>query len=77
MVAIGAEELDLFMPQLVPVAIELAFTLRAGHPENFRHNPVPPNDKLWRFRVQCGQCSIVILIAFTTKITKDTKVLNN
>jgi hypothetical protein len=29
------------MAQLVPVAIELAFTLRAGHPENFRHDSVP------------------------------------
>jgi hypothetical protein len=35
--AIGAEELDLFVPKLVPVAIELALALWAGHPKNFRH----------------------------------------
>jgi hypothetical protein len=36
-VAIGAEELDLLVPELLGVAIELALALRAGHPENFRH----------------------------------------
>jgi hypothetical protein len=35
--AIGAEDLDLLVPELLPVAIEIAFALRAGHPENFRH----------------------------------------
>jgi hypothetical protein len=35
--AIGAEELDFLMPELLPVAIELAFALRAGHPKNLRH----------------------------------------
>jgi hypothetical protein len=38
---IGAEELDLLVPELLIVTIELAFALRAGHPENFRHSPVP------------------------------------
>jgi hypothetical protein len=36
--AIGAEKLDLFAPQLLGVAIEFTFTLRAGHPKNFRHD---------------------------------------
>src|SRR5439155_19091914 len=35
--AIGAEKLDLLVPKLLPVAIELAVALRAGHPKNFRH----------------------------------------
>jgi hypothetical protein len=35
--AIGAEEFDPFVPKLVPVAIEFAFTQRAGHPKNLRH----------------------------------------
>jgi hypothetical protein len=38
---IGAKELDLLVPELLIVTIELAFALRAGHPENFRHSPVP------------------------------------
>ena len=36
--AVGAEELDLFMPKLMPVAIELTLALRAGHPKYFRHD---------------------------------------
>jgi hypothetical protein len=39
--AIRAEELDLLVPKLVPVAIELALALRAGHPKYFRHASVP------------------------------------
>src|SRR5207247_2328038 len=35
--AIGAEKLDLLVPQFLPVAIELAFALGAGYPKNFRH----------------------------------------
>jgi hypothetical protein len=35
---IGAEKLDLFVPQLLRVAIELSLALRAGYPENFRHD---------------------------------------
>jgi hypothetical protein len=35
--AIGAEELDLLVPKFLIVTIKLAFTLRAGYPENFRH----------------------------------------
>jgi hypothetical protein len=36
--AIGAEKLDLLVPELLIVTIELALALRAGHPENFRHS---------------------------------------
>jgi hypothetical protein len=36
--AIRAEELDLLVPKFLPVTIELAFALWAGHPENFRHD---------------------------------------
>jgi len=36
--AIRAEELDLLVPELLPVAIELALALRAGHPKYFRHD---------------------------------------
>jgi hypothetical protein len=39
--AIGAEEFDLLVPELVPVAIELALALRAGHPKNFGHSSDP------------------------------------
>jgi hypothetical protein len=39
--AIGAKELDLFVPQLLRVAIELSLALRAGYPENFRHAFLP------------------------------------
>ena len=41
MAAIGAEELDLLVPELLIVTIELALTLGAGHPKNFRHSSVP------------------------------------
>ena len=37
MAAIGAEELDFLVPELLPVAIKFAFALRTGHPKNFRH----------------------------------------
>jgi hypothetical protein len=40
--AIGAEELDFLVPELLPVAIEFAFTLRAGHPKNFCHGSHSP-----------------------------------
>jgi hypothetical protein len=39
--AIGTEQLDLLASKFLVVTIELAFTLRAGHPENFRHGAVP------------------------------------
>src|SRR5262245_52259446 len=35
--AIGTEQLDFLAPKFLIVTIELAFALRAGHPENFRH----------------------------------------
>jgi hypothetical protein len=35
--AIRTEEFDVFVPQLLIVAIELAVTLWAGDPKNFRH----------------------------------------
>jgi hypothetical protein len=38
MAAIGAEELDFLVPQLLGVAIEFSLALRAGHPKNFRHS---------------------------------------
>jgi hypothetical protein len=39
--AIGTEELDILVPQLLIVAIELPFALRAGHPEYLRHEASP------------------------------------
>jgi hypothetical protein len=36
--AIGAEQFDLFVPELLVVAIKFAVTLRAGHPKNLRHD---------------------------------------
>jgi hypothetical protein len=36
-IAIGTEKLDLLVPQLLPVTIELAFALRTGRPKYFRH----------------------------------------
>jgi hypothetical protein len=35
--AIGAEELDLLVPQLLGMTIKLPFALWAGHPKNFCH----------------------------------------
>jgi hypothetical protein len=34
---LGAEQGDLLVPEILPMAIELAPALRAGDPENFRH----------------------------------------
>ena len=39
------------MPELLPVAIEFAFTLRAGHPKIFV--TAPPGLKLRCFRISC------------------------
>jgi hypothetical protein len=36
--AIGTEKLDLLMPELLIVTIELALAVRAGHPKNFCHD---------------------------------------
>jgi hypothetical protein len=36
-IAIGAEEWNFFVPQLLPMTIKIALALRTGHPENFRH----------------------------------------
>jgi hypothetical protein len=41
MTAIWAEELDLLVPELLPVTIKFAFALGAGHPKNFRHRSFP------------------------------------
>jgi hypothetical protein len=35
--AIGAEKLDLLVPEFLIVTIEFALALRASHPKNFRH----------------------------------------
>jgi hypothetical protein len=40
--AIGAEEIDFFVPKLLPVTIELALALRTGHPKDFRHGSFLP-----------------------------------
>ena len=39
--AVRAEELNSFMPELVPVTVELAFALGAGHPKDLRHDSLP------------------------------------
>jgi hypothetical protein len=36
--AIRTEELDVLMPELLPMTIKLAPALRTGHPENFGHD---------------------------------------
>src|SRR5207249_4404464 len=36
MTTVGAEKLDLLVPQFLPVTIKLAVALRAGHPKNLR-----------------------------------------
>jgi hypothetical protein len=36
--AIGTEKLDFLMPELLPVTIKFALTMRARYPENFRHD---------------------------------------
>jgi hypothetical protein len=37
MAAIGAEEFDFLVPELLIVAIKFAPALRTGYPKNFRH----------------------------------------
>jgi hypothetical protein len=41
--AIGTEQLNFLVSEFVPVTIELAFALWAGHPKNFRHGAFPPD----------------------------------
>jgi hypothetical protein len=36
--AIGAEELDFLVPELLRMTIKLSLALWAGHPEYFRHD---------------------------------------
>jgi hypothetical protein len=47
--AIGAEELDFLVPELLPVTVKLAFALGARHPEDLGHGVFPldiaPNSK--------------------------------
>jgi hypothetical protein len=38
MAAIGAEQFDLLVPELLIVAIKFALALRARHPKNLRHH---------------------------------------
>jgi hypothetical protein len=40
--AIGAEKLNLLMPELLPVTIEFTVAAGTGHPENLRHFAMPP-----------------------------------
>jgi hypothetical protein len=47
LIAIGTEKLDFFVPQLLIVAIELPFALRAGHPKYFRHSTFPRGLKFY------------------------------
>jgi hypothetical protein len=35
--AIGAEKLDLLVPEFLIVTVKFAVALRTGHPKNFRH----------------------------------------
>jgi hypothetical protein len=37
MIAIGTEQFDLFVPQLLPVTVEFPFALGTGRPKYFRH----------------------------------------
>jgi hypothetical protein len=39
--AIGAEKLDVFVPEFLVVTVKFALALRAGHPKYFRHASVP------------------------------------
>jgi hypothetical protein len=41
MTAIGAEELDLLVPELLPMTIKLAPAFWTGHPKNFCHDCAP------------------------------------
>jgi hypothetical protein len=45
MIAIGAEQLDLFVAKLLIVTIEFALALRTGYPEDFCHG-VPQRKKI-------------------------------
>jgi hypothetical protein len=39
--AIGTEEFDFFVPELLPMTIKLALALWASHPKNLRHGAFP------------------------------------
>jgi hypothetical protein len=47
--AIRTEELDLFVPELMPMTIKIAFALGTGNPKNFRHDPSPLSIRLSAF----------------------------
>jgi hypothetical protein len=36
--AIGTEELDIFVPELLPMTIKFAFAFGTGHPKNSCHD---------------------------------------
>jgi hypothetical protein len=37
-IAVGAEKLDVFVPQLLPVTIKIAFAFGTGYPEDLCHD---------------------------------------
>jgi hypothetical protein len=41
--AVRTEELDLLVPKFLPMAVEITFALRTGHPKNLRHDSLPRN----------------------------------
>ena len=56
--AIGTEQLDFLAPKFLVVTIELAFALRAGHPENFRHGSSENKKseiRSTKFETKCSQ----------------------
>jgi hypothetical protein len=42
MAAIGAEEFNFLVAELLIMTIEFALALRTGHPKNFGHGVFPP-----------------------------------
>jgi hypothetical protein len=52
MTAKGTEKLDFLVPELLPVTIKFALTLRTRNPKNFRHSGYPDivaNTRIFHF----------------------------
>jgi hypothetical protein len=73
--AIGAEKLDLLVPELLPVTIKFALAPGTGHPKNFRHEFIPPGVRFLPF--ECSAEHFKKLYRAKTPRRKEEYVLNS
>jgi hypothetical protein len=71
--AIGTEEFDFFVPELLPMTIKLAFALRAGHPKNFRHGAFPPVTGKTKFEIRISK-SETLRVLWIALHLRDTEI---